>query len=203
LEEQLVFKAVSTRAVITFVACDNRNFRGVGGEPGTARQIDVLLDDVAVVRKDVYLGHQVINPKLDLTVPGWPTVTDGCYEYNDKPDKRVGSVFDYGAVEPFRPALPFLDRFETGNGSQWSLGNATIEIDPRPESPENHSLVLARRIRSSSPSDPNEDLCSAASVVVKKLQAEADYVIDFTWRVTGEFERGDPVLSVFIDSEKR
>jgi hypothetical protein len=201
IEDQLLFTASGLDAVISFVACDNRSFHGIDGAPGIARQIDVVLDDVAVIPRDLYVARQIQNPALDLQHPENPVVSDGCYEYNGFPEMRVGSVANYSGLRPFSWQLPFLDKFEDGAGAgRWMLGNAEIRPDPRPGNAGNHSLFLAERIRSSVPGSPNEDLCSLASIHVTRLVPGSMYLIDFNWRVTGEFDRDDPVMSVFVDA---
>jgi hypothetical protein len=186
IQEGLTFVAEGPKAAVTFLACD-RDFAFEDApnqvfDPAE-NTVEVRIDDVAVVREDVYLSHQ------KATIPD----SFGCYFSTDQPfpEITVGSVFDRTvpkAVSPFTAKLPFVEDFSdpAATETRWRFGGA--ELDET-----NGTLVLARQ--QFSLSDPVT--CRSATFQVGVVAGET-YVVDFKWDVLG-FEQGDNVLVTTFD----
>jgi hypothetical protein len=189
IQQGLKFVAAGPRAVVSFLACDRNSALddNLGEFESIGTTVDVRVDDVAVVREDVFLNHQ------KATIPD-PV---GCYfsGAHPFPDIAVGSVFDASMrvkATPFTARMPFFDDFSKAAVTErlWRFGGAELDTNQG-------SLVLART------SDQRAELrCSTASFRVQYLLKGKTYVDDFKWSVSGGsngIDDGEPMLLTFFD----
>jgi hypothetical protein len=189
IQEGLKFVAAGPRAVVSFLACDRNSALddNLGEFDLAGTTVDVRVDDVAVVREDVFLNHQ------RATVPD-PV---GCYfsGAHPFPEIAVGSVFDRSLrvkATPFTARMPFFDDFSRPVVTErlWRFGGAELDTNQG-------TLVLART------DDQRTELrCSTASFRVQYLVKGKPYVVDFKWSVSGGnngIDDGEPMLLTFFD----
>ena len=187
IHQGLTFVAEGPSASVNFLACDRNSalIDGLSDFDALGETIEVRIDDVAVVREDVFVSHQ------RATVPE----EFGCYFSVAEPFPflAVGSFFDRTVAPPKRPfsfAVPFADDFSSpvDTESRWRFAGAELDEGEG-------NLVLARQFRPV----VGEVQCSSASFKVTRLLAGQTYVLDFKWRVTGFGQAGEPVLTTSFD----
>jgi hypothetical protein len=203
---RLTFTAEKAKAQITLVACD----AGLTGEKRNPdplnldeQGLDISVRNFAVVREDIYLNHQRINPDPNQ-------FSCNISQDNDNPfANTVGSVFDPSvapAVAVNSKLVPFFDDFgnlATSN-LNWKLDGAELvtlpflndPIDSSP--PTTNALVLARGF-----TDVSRDLCTSASVKVSRLKPDTFYVVDFRWSVSGIQNPPDVVMLTYVDTNPK
>lgn len=186
IQEGLTFVAEGPRAAVTFLACDRNSalVDGLSDFDAIGETVSVRIDDVAVVREDVFLSHQRATVPDEL----------GCYfnVVDPFPELAVGSFFDRTVApqkRPFTGAIPFVDDFssQAETESRWRLGGA--ELDPA-----QGNLILALQSRPVL----GEVSCASASFRVGVVAGKT-YVLDFKWEVTGFGQAGEPALQTFFD----
>ena len=187
VQEGLTFVAEGPRAAVTFLACDRNSalIDGLSDFDAIGETVEVRIDDVAVVREDVFLSHQRAAAPSEF----------GCYfnVVDPFPTLSVGSTFDRTvapAKRPFTLAIPFVDDFSNGSETESRWRFAGAELDEA-----EGNLVLARQFRPV----VGEVRCASASFKVTRLVAGQTYVLDFQWKVTGFGQAGEPALSTSFD----
>jgi hypothetical protein len=185
IQEGLTFVAEQNKAVVTFLACDRNSALDdrLGVLDPVGSTIQVRVDDVSVIREDVFLSHQ------KATVPE----EFGCYfsTAHPFPEIAVGSVFDptiRRRANPFSGAFPFFDDFSNAavSDTRWRLGGAQID-------PSAGNLLLA--LEGGVNGEPFN--CTAASFKVNYLVPGETYVLDFKWDVLGADENAPALLTSF------
>jgi hypothetical protein len=177
--DPFTFKATGTKALLTFVTCDNRSLTGpdvsgfTTGSMDVGYRLSISIDDLMVIEKTAFN-----NPANRIPFEDAKTLFNyGNTCYTGSTTQAVESVFDKRRT--FRKAVvPFRENFE-GDSSGWLLGNASFGVEA---SDQGKSLLLARRER---PAGTPGRSCSVASVKVGGLTAGKDYVVDYSWWVAG------------------
>lgn len=178
----LLFKASTATANLTFLSCDDRAF--------ASESINLSIDDLVVIEKEMFNANRLDYPdqvpdsyKIAKTnVDTLPV----CYQ-----DNPVATVLDRSVLHRARKSLvPLFEDFES-DCRDWTLINASVGKDPKDGDLYNpptssRSLILARAERNAD----RGTSCSSASIKLRNLVKDREYVIDFSWFATG-FEDAD------------
>jgi hypothetical protein len=172
--DELRFIAQAPVAAVRIEACDRSSALGSAASSSNGDALRVGIDDFAIVQKDFWQQHHV--PRAA------PIDPSDCYNDGGGQSKSVGSVFDRSSAQSSSCEMPFADSFDlAATQGRWVLDGAEFK---------NGRLLIADALDDLG-DDNGRFQCSSATVRVGNLVPGRDYIIDFSWSVSGPGFDGD------------